>query len=537
MIRSDKASVSYLYSLLKQLGVRDIVVCPGSRNLPLLHAFSSSEDFNIYPVIDERAAGFIALGMARASSLPVPVITTSGSAVLNLAPALLEAFYERIPMMAITADRPKEMIDKGENQTFNQVNVFANYIVHQLEIDENTSFESFELAANRLYPFLFDPGWRAPVHINMPFSEPLLSAKKILGEFKFDLRQNLAKPKTNLDKLSNFSNKKVIIYNSLSNCSTELENKLQEGAKNLNWIVVNDLQSNCCDKLFLNHFDRVLASNDVPCEVLITIGDQMLSKSARNHFKSIKKLTHIDVSPYIRKWDVLSDRYYHFQMDALEFLDALLSEEFRCLSSYRDTIFSLDTKAGEQHHSFFSEFRYKEFSIIEYITKSFQSDTTIFWGNSSIIRYANWATRNPSVTHQVNRGISGIDGVLSTAIGYQAMVKKEEFYVILGDVSMLYESNALQSLDLIPSIKIIVLNNYGGKIFQNIHAGLDDAHPVMMKHDHSFYHLAKMYDLDYLHCDGLEDFKKTFLDFTNLKNSKAILEISLPSDSNSEWNS
>ena len=140
MLVSNKKSALYLKSYFKQIGLTQIVICPGSRNLPLIVNFSNDPDFKVYSIIDERVAGFFALGLAKASRKPTAVITTSGSAALNLAPAMVEAYYQRLPLLAITADRPEERIEKGENQTIVQKGLFTNYVSYEREREEKISF-------------------------------------------------------------------------------------------------------------------------------------------------------------------------------------------------------------------------------------------------------------------------------------------------------------------------------------------------------------------------------------------------------------
>lgn len=537
MIRSDKPSASFLYSFLKQIGIQDVVLCPGSRNLPLIEAFVSASDFRVTTIIDERSAGFVALGIAKATHLPVPVITTSGSALLNLGPALLEAFNTKIPLIAISADRPSDLIGKGENQTFNQVGVFRNFVNAQFEIEENIEFVAFERIANKLYSHLFNESVQGPCHINMPFSEPLLPKKHILGEFTFELVKNVQKRSLGTEKIGKYSNSRIIIYNSISNGSTGIKKALHEGVNRFNWIVVNEIESNIYDDKSIVFFDSILKSNeDLNFDVLITIGDQMISKSARKRFKEVKKLVHFDVSSYKRTWDAFTSNYHHIQMPIEEFLMSLIEMEFKCDEDFSRLLLKMNADAQNHHVSYTEKLTYSELSLVEYLIQSFKSSTTVFWGNSSLVRYANWCSRNPVVTNYLNRGISGIDGVLSTAIGFQSKAEVENFYVILGDVSMLYECNALQSIHLVDNIKIIVFNNFGGKIFENIHPNLDSDHPVMTKHDYNFYHLAKMYELDYYHVDSLEEFNSVYQRFKSLTQSCAILEISLPECSNSDWN-
>jgi 2-succinyl-5-enolpyruvyl-6-hydroxy-3-cyclohexene-1-carboxylate synthase len=304
----------------------------------------------------------------------------------------------------------------------------------------------------------------------------------------------------------------------------------------LNWTVVNELQTNAYINGSIAYFDRMIANHPfLSLDVLITIGDQMISKLAREFFRSQKKLIHFDVAPYARKWDNLALKNSSIRSSEIDFLGRMIALEISSNKGFQEECSALEAREKRNYDDFMQDIQWKEFSLVEYIIQGFTNPTSVFWGNSSLIRYAHWAAKNPHIHNLVNRGISGIDGVLSTAIGYQIINQSEEFYCVLGDISMLYESNALQSIHLVDNIKLIVFNNFGGKIFQNIHL-LEDAKTVITEHDYHFFHLAKMYDIEYYVCDNLFEFQKTFLEFQALRNTRAILELVLPEDSNSQWN-
>lgn len=531
---SDKKNAQFLVYYLKQVGIKDIIICPGSRNLPLILSFENDSFFEIHTVIDERSAGFIALGLSRASHNPVAILTTSGSATLNLAPSILEAYYEQIPLLAITADRPPEWIDKGENQTFRQQNIFQNYIQAAIQLDEKIDFESANDLFETIHPHLFYPPQRGPVHINIPFSEPLLNTKVIIGQYHYRLPKSIITYKNNYSSLRQYQGKSIMIYNSKEECSSDLLNILERGVANHGWLVINEFQTNIEVKGELSHFDTILSKYQNKVDILITIGNQILSKFAKNYFKSQKNLIHIDVSEYKRAWDNISHQYIFFQDDSTQFLTNLYHLKLANHPEYYTEWKSQEAMAIERYRDFQKEEKYQEFSIIHHIIQSFDSPVDIFWGNSSVVRYAHWSSKNNHITHHIVRGVSGIDGVLSTAMGYQLKAKKDDFYCILGDISILYETNALQSLFTIGNLKIIVLNNHGGKIFDNIHS-LSSHHIVQTEHSYQFHAIAEMYHLQYFKSESLEDFQSQWTSFRQARNTRAIFEIILPPDSHTQW--
>ena len=535
MIISTKKSVQFLISYLIQTGIKNIIFCPGSRNLPLIQSLVENPNFNTYTVIDERSAGFIALGMAKESEQPVVLITTSGSAAVNLGPALVEAYYQQIPLIAITADRPKDSINKGENQTIQQVGLFKNFIKEEVEIDEKIDFKGFERLIRKVNISCFGIKNKGPVHINMPFSEPLLDFTEIIGEFRFDLAFKEEYKVPLMSVFSQFLGKKVLIYNTTANTNAEIANIISYGIKKLNWLVVNELTTNLYLHETIQHFDLICQdhSNLTTPQLIITIGEQMISKRARQYFKSIPNLVHLDISSYKRTWDLLAQKSYFIEGKGEIILGKIAEMKLCNPSEYLYQWLQADELATEYSTAFFTKESWKEFSIVQNFIGSLQSPTNVYWGNSSVIRYAHWSIRNEFCLNHANRGVSGIDGVLSAAIGRHLESKDDRSYCILGDVSFLYEMNALQSLYLVKGLIIIVLNNYGGKIFENIH-NLGKNKEVITKHNHNFKSICDMYKLEYQTCKNLKEFEG-ILNSSNYLAGNILIELCLEGDSNSEW--
>src|SRR5574343_1282872 len=159
-----------ILEICQQKGVQHIVISPGSRNAPLTIGFSNNSYFKCYSVADERCAAFFALGIAQQIQKPVAVVCTSGSALLNYYPAFAEAFYSQTPLIVISADRPQSKIDMGDGQTIRQENVFANPTLYNANLTEEASEENDLKIQKALFIATSKKG---PVHINIPFEEPL----------------------------------------------------------------------------------------------------------------------------------------------------------------------------------------------------------------------------------------------------------------------------------------------------------------------------------------------------------------------------
>jgi 2-succinyl-5-enolpyruvyl-6-hydroxy-3-cyclohexene-1-carboxylate synthase len=526
---SNKKSALYLKSYFKQIGLTQIVICPGSRNLPLIVNFSNDPDFKVYSIIDERVAGFFALGLTKASRKPTAVITTSGSAALNLAPAMAEAYYQRLSLIAITADRPEERIEKGENQTIVQKGLFTNYVSYEMELEEKISFNLFEKNIQSLHQFLFQSPNSGNVHINLPFSEPLDSVEHLLGEFKINVSFKKGNPKLNLDsKIAIQKGQNVIIYLSSFQEDLQLNQLLKDGVLNKNWVVISELHSGWKHKNLISQIDLILSGDRIVYkpDILITIGETMLSKKFRNYIRSLEGLKHIDVSNSTRNWDTLSSDYKNiiYNHNIAQILD------FENTHSFQSSWLEAEIKANDYLKNRCQPVIYQEFSLVHNIINSIDNQSFIFWGNSSLIRYANWSNwkERAQLSHLSNRGVSGIEGVLATAIGYQSFIGTDDFYCFLGDISLLYETNSLSVLKYVDNFKILVLNNHGGRIFNQIHnwETLGETNALVTPHAASFEVLAKLYDIDYMKVNDLNSFLAQF-SYLKSQKGKILFEINL----------
>jgi 2-succinyl-5-enolpyruvyl-6-hydroxy-3-cyclohexene-1-carboxylate synthase len=312
---SGSYRVQVVVDLLKKHEIENIIFSPGSRNAPLVIGFNGDDYFHTKSLVDERSAAFFALGMAQQIQKPVVLCSTSGSSVLNYAPAIAEAFYQKIPLIIITADRPPEWIDHGEGQSMRQYKVYENYIA-----------ESFNL------PMLDHPDalWQTgvmvneavhisnlqskPVHINFPFREPLYETvnkatktqKKVTHH---QTHQSLKKKEMlGLKKSWNNSNKKMIICGSM-NPNNKLNGLLTEINKDSSVSVLTETTSNLYDEQFISSIDRTLErvndSSFYP-EIVITIGNSIISKKLKKILRKNKPVEHWHIEKTNRAQDIFT---------------------------------------------------------------------------------------------------------------------------------------------------------------------------------------------------------------------------------------
>ncbi len=297
----NKIGVRHLSEICAAKGIENIIISPGSRNAPVILAFNQQKNITCLSITDEKSAGFFALGMAQQSGKPVAIACTSGTAILNYAPAIAEAFYQKIPLLVITADRPVEWIDMADSQTIRQKNIFENYIQKSVELAQNINLEDDLWFTDRLineaintctYPV---PG---PVHINLPFTEPLyegfdeeLPKAKIIDTL---IPENSVKEEKikMLAKQWNSAKRKMILTGMLPK-NPELNSVLNKLSEDSRLAILTETTSNLFGKSFLPCIDKVLSSipeeeaQNFKPDLLITFGNQIISKKIkvflRNH--------------------------------------------------------------------------------------------------------------------------------------------------------------------------------------------------------------------------------------------------------------
>ena len=287
---SSKTNVSLLANIFIKRGLSDIIISPGSRNAPLVIAFAGRKDIRALSIVDERSAAFFALGMAQQLGRAVAIACTSGSAVLNYAPAIAEAYYQKIPLLVLTADRPPELIDHGDGQTIRQKDVYRNYIKKSFElpvvVDDPATFQIAEQVINRAIDetMIPEPG---PVHINIPLREPLYGKtdEDISGR-AFHIEQVLEEPDDEemevISKRWNNSEKVLIITGQMSPDSI-LNGRLKALAKLDNIVVLSETTSNLVGHNFIDCIDNVVStidddeSSDFQPDLLISLGGQVVS--------------------------------------------------------------------------------------------------------------------------------------------------------------------------------------------------------------------------------------------------------------------
>ena len=493
-----------ILEICKAKGLTDIVISPGSRNAPLTIGFANNPDFKCYSIADERCAAFFALGMAQQTKKPVAIVCTSGSALLNYYPAIAEAFYSQIPLVVISADRPHDKIDIGDGQTIRQENVYANHILYNANLTEVASQENDLKIADAITLATVKKG---PVHINAPFEEPLyetvseLSINPVISETTFE-GPNSEEDISSFISQWNTSKKKLVLVGVNDPYAID-EEIIHHLANDPSVVVMTETTSNLHHPHFINNIDTIITPftdddfKEFQPEILLTFGGMVVSKRIKAFLRKYRPKAHWHIHT-LRAYDTFGTLSQHFVAEPNEFLKQFLSNS-TVISDYNQKAQDLKKFRKEKHDLYLSKIPFSDFTVFEKVIPSLPKNSQLQISNSSAIRYAQLIDIDPTIAVFCNRGTSGIDGSTSTAIG-AALASGQETILITGDISFLYDSNALWNTYIPKNFKIILLNNGGGGIFR-ILPGHQET-PVFNTYFETSHcltgeHLAKMYQFDY----------------------------------------
>ncbi|MAX29970.1 MAG: 2-succinyl-5-enolpyruvyl-6-hydroxy-3-cyclohexene-1-carboxylic-acid synthase [Candidatus Marinimicrobia bacterium] len=449
-----------IVNLLAKKNIKYACISPGSRNTPLTHALIKQKSIKCISHIDERSSAFFGLGISKKTNSPIIILTTSGTATANLLPAIIEAYYSMTPLIIITADRPKRLLNTGENQTIDQTNIYSSYIRGMLDIKVPNKISILKKIDNIIDLSIGNhnniPG---PVHLNIRFDEPLYDSSKQLLDI--NLSKNIMIKKNITFKLPKFK-RPLIVCGELSYSESKHVYKL---IKNLDFPVFADINSN------LRHYKNIKVFYDYYCnnikkpDLIIRFGTKPISKSLNKLLTKNKKNTYL-IHPHL-----------HFNDNAKHIVRAFPQNILIKNISYKnlDDNWINEIKNNEKNiikkYDALSKTKNNEISIITSLLNKLTKNEHLFIGNSSPIRSFNKFTGKLKSNIKIfsNRGASGIDGVISTALGISFINNKSNNFLVIGDISFFHDINGFHVLKSIKTnLTIIVINNNGGQIFSTL---------------------------------------------------------------------
>lgn len=554
--------------ILAQHGIKQVVLSPGSRCAPLTIAFVRHPEITTRTITDERSAAFIAMGMAQQLNEPVALLCTSGSAGLNYYPAIAEAYYQQIPLLVLTADRPPEWIDQADGQTIRQRDMYANHIKASYELPadyshpdavwqiERTVNEAINLC--RAYP-------PAPVHINLPFREPLYPPKDF--EMIFDKNVRIIKEIQSQPTLSESTweeilnewkqAEKILVVGG----QDRLDKLLLAKLKVLNLTTLNDIISNLHYlENKINFQDIFLAKKEIQeelgkADLLITFGKSVISKNLKQYLRNYKPKQHWHIQEAGNVPDTFKNltkiirckpSYFFLNMDEKQQINDLTKEN---RANYQKSWQEINTSISNKIYPFFENqvLISSSFSELEVVFEVlFWAYDNIHLANSMTVRYANYLqydkpkdfTRHFESNYLseffCNRGTSGIDGCLSTAVGHALANPEKMNVLIIGDLAFFYDRNGLWHNYLPENLRIIVLNNHGGNIFKMIDSGgMPEAEEYFVtKQTLTAERTALDAGMEYFYANNRTDFQEIMKTFFEKSGKAKLLEIETDSETN-----
>lgn len=542
-----------LLKAAEHFGAQHVIISPGSRNAPMTLSFNRSGKFTCHSIPDERVAGFYALGMALATRKPVILLCTSGTAAANYAPAMAEAFYLRAPVVAVTADRPLAWTDQGNGQTIRQEGIFRNFSRFAFSLIAEPHTEQDRWLNRRKLSEAFntarsiDPG---PIHINVPVSEPLYDTAQYPDQRGYRFYDALeperhigAKRMEDLRSILK-SSKKVMVLVGQMRRDPDLERALTRMSALPNVAILSETTSNLDVSGAIDTIDRIimpLSQRADPAELmpdlLITLGGYVVSKKIKSLLRDHPPANHWHIHPFDRGLDTYMSLTREIHADPADFFDRLATPEIaETDESYAAAWLRLKHAAREAHENFdagdaFTDFR--AFSTLYDLPTP--PDTVWHLANSTPVRYVQLLGCRPGRLQHCNRGTSGIDGSASTAAGWATAHPEKTVLLLTGDMSFIYDSNALWNRDLPSNLKIVVINNGGGGIFRIIEgpATIEELEPYFEAHHPvDIRPLAEAFGLEYLTADHADGLVSAFERLMRHTDRAAILEVTTRADAN-----
>ena len=555
-----------------QYNICNVVISPGSRNVPLAIGFASNEKFNCYSIVDERSAAFFAIGLSQRSTKPIILVCTSGSALLNYYPAISEAYFSGVPLIVLSADRPAYKINIGDGQTINQQDVFGKNIHFSDSLEQDPAHATEEIIKSNFQKIIsksisekeiiklqkkvqhnnetkikkaFELCLKSnqPVHLNIPLEEPLynfIDQPEIVLSARKKLKPIIIEKSTFTKFVSHIKKTKKILLiigvqeeQSLSKISIRNINSLR------NIVVFNEHSSNVNDEIFVSNIDRLLAPielmkesdglfNDLSPDMIISLGGMIISKKIKSFLRNYKANNHYHIG-----FSTANSTYFtkvnHIQADPNNLFENLESQ--KSTFSFRDNWLEFREKINNRHKRFLRVVKFSDLKVFEILSNKISSNYKIQVSNSSPVRYFQLFDLKNNNAMFSNRGTSGIDGCTSTAIGMAA--KGAPVVLVTGDLSFLYDMNAL-GIKYIPNhFRIIIINNQGGGIFKILPGYKNNSiftEYIETKHNYSAYNLAKMFKFKYFSVSTKFRLNFALATFFNHSKKPKILEIKTDSD-------
>ena len=568
---SDIPSAQIAVQCARKMGIDRVVISPGSRNAPLTLSFTNDPYFSCYSIVDERSAGFFALGMAREIGKPVILVCTSGSALLNYYPAVAEAYYSRIPLIVLSADRPPYKIDIGDGQTIRQPGVLQTHcdcnfnlqldIVHATDeqfaaqrspvpeeevlLRRQAEIQHYNLSqVTSAYAHALKA--RGPVHVNIPFEEPLYGRT---AEWKVhdiawtpkEIEEVLPDQLKTFQKQWQHATRKMVLIG-VSDPGEIPDEWCEAWVLDPSVIVFTETTSNLTHDSFFPSIDSIIApiekSRDsdllfkhLKPELIVTIGGLIVSKKVKAFLRKYSPDSHwhIGSGPSRATFFIPPKHIPHLQSNLFPRNAAKDDRK----TEYRSLWKGVKEQYKTLRDRYLEEISHTDFTAFASVLSHIPETYSVHFSNSSPIRYAQLFEMKSGLRVYCNRGTSGIEGCSSTAVG-AAAAEGRPTVLVTGDLGFLYDSNAFWNGHVPSNFRIIVINNSGGGIFR-ILPGKEDSEVFERyfetKHARTAKSICEAHDIMYQSVSSRSELEASWKEFYS-GDKPRLLEIMTPRTQN-----
>ncbi|WP_290099896.1 2-succinyl-5-enolpyruvyl-6-hydroxy-3-cyclohexene-1-carboxylic-acid synthase [uncultured Muribaculum sp.] len=559
MLTSAKPQCDILVEMLKLHGVHEAVISPGSRCTPLIIALTQCSEIATTVIVDERSAAFIAVGKASISERPVVLVCTSGTAVLNYAPAVAEAYYRHMPLIIVSADRPLEWIDQDDSQTLQQFEALNNYVKRSYDLADNCNTKMRQWYANRIINDAIimckspQPG---PVHINMQFDNPLNTSAESTA-YKWNQRSiTTCTPEQRLsdsdaDKLMYEISQadSVLIIGGFHNPDNELLKSLEKIADVFpNISVMCETVANMPSHKFIHDIDATVSAvpkdrlKELYPEIVITFGGALVSRMIKQFIRESNRSRHWHVSISDTTVDCFLHLERHIRMSANGFFKQVANISKRDIintatPAYGEIWKDISLRSRDMHCEFLKKSQWTTLKAAHCIFSMIPNGWALQLSNGTAVRYAQLFPSMQVSRSDCNRGVSGIDGCTSTAIGASSVLKTTTL-LVSGDMSAMYDMGAFAAPCITSQFKMVVLCNNGGEIFRFIESTrslpqLDKCFAVSDR-KYPVEKIAETFGFKIFLASSHEELKQEFLNMCAENNQPAILCVYTDGDTSAD---
>lgn len=523
---SDKSIVNLTTSMFLKKGIRRVVLCPGSRNIPFIKNFTECPDFLCYSVTDERSAAFYALGISLATGEPVAVCVTSGSALLNTAPAVAEAYYRHVPLVVLSADRPREWIDRLDGQTVRQDEALANVVrqqasLYDIEDDSKAAVDFSSLLLNMTLNGALG-GAQGPAHVNVHLKEPLFGfgAERLPEVRNISVARMSGVVSGQVEELiQRFAATEMgmIVMGQMREHDSETDRIVKELAQY--YVVVGEPLASASLLPFESGLEKYADElKRVPVNFLVSMGGTLVSKRLKALLRTCTISEHWEVDEDGKAHDTFGCQTGVACCGKKAFLKRLLevTKERKAKPTENDMLLrrrwtavtdEAEAKAEEEPQDFSPA---KAVWLFEQSLEDMDYSCQVHYANSTPVRLGCMYAR-----HFIwcNRGVNGIDGSVSTAAGF-SLATSDMVFCVTGDLSFFYDQNALWNAKLGGNLRVLLLNNGGGGIFKK----LDGLSPddscmdfIAGRHNTNARGICEQNDIGYLQARSEEEYRQALV--------------------------